>query len=314
MRILVTGGVGFIGHNVVRLLEKDHEVVSYDSETNYCGSIPDREIIELVHSRKSRIGSKSIYGDIRDQHNLSSVLGIVRPDTIVHLASYPRQKTVSDSPVTAADVMITGLVRVLENCKAYGISKFVFISSSMIYGDFDNGTTEEAIGKPTGQYGVLKYAGEQLVRDFCNTKGINYVIIRPSAVYGEYDVNDRVIAKFLTTAIKGGEIKVRGSTEILDFTHVNDTAAGIALATTTKVPSGSIFNITRSGVPYTLLDAARMAVEIAGNGTIVCTEKDDAFPSRGILCIDHARRLLNYNPTINLYDGLTQYHNWLISK
>ena len=87
----------------------------------------------------------------------------------------------------------------------------------------------------------MKYMGEQLVKDYCRRTGLEYVIIRPSAVYGELDVEDRVVSKFMLNAMRGGTLKINGSTEILDFSYVDETAYGIVLATLKDDANGQIF-------------------------------------------------------------------------
>ena len=100
----------------------------------------------------------------------------------------------------------------------------------MVYGDFTDQVTEDAPCRPQGQYGIMKLAGEWLVRDYTRSTGMAHTIIRPSAVYGPLDVEDRVIAKFMLTAMRGGVLKVNGREETLDFTYVDDAADGIVAA------------------------------------------------------------------------------------
>jgi serine protease Do len=103
----------------------------------------------------------------------------------------------------------------LEETKRHKIPKFVYISSSMVYGDFDNDVTEDYNCRPQGQYGIMKLMGEHLVKDYTRRGCFDHVIIRPSAVYGEYDVEDRVVSKFMTMAMRGETLKVKGADEVL---------------------------------------------------------------------------------------------------
>jgi nucleoside-diphosphate-sugar epimerase len=183
----------------------------------------------------------------------------------------------------------------------------------MVYGDFADQVKEDAVCNPQGQYGILKLAGEWLVKDYSRRTGLNYIIVRPSAVYGPYDVEDRVVSKFLLTAMRGGEIQVNGSEESLDFTYVDDAAAGIAAAALTESVIGGTYNVTR-GVSHTLLSAAELAVKIAGAGTIKINNRDQNFPSRGSLNIDAARRDLDYNPKTNIEQGFENYYRWLCNS
>ena len=156
----------------------------------------------------------------------------------------------------------------------------------------------------------MKLAGEWLVKDYARRTGMEVVIVRPSAVYGPLDVEDRVVAKFMLTAMRGGELSVNGPDEALDFTYVTDLAAGIVQAALSDSAAGNTYNLTRSHA-VTLLEAAETIVEIVGSGTIRVNDRDLNFPSRGSLNIDAARRDLNFNPTVNVAEGFERYYESL---
>ena len=311
MRILVTGGLGFIGHNVVaQLAAKGHDVRIVDNETDY-GVIPFNEMRYIMDERKKKIPS----GVIRHLIDVeSSVLRHVFeqfvPDVIIHLASFPRQKVVNANPQLGSRVMSEGLLNLLELATKHDVKKFVYISSSMVYGDFKDQVKEDALCDPQGQYGILKLAGEWLVRDYSRKTGLSHIIVRPSAVYGPYDVEDRVVSKFLLTAMRGGEIQVNGPDEILDFTYVDDAASGIVSAALTESATWGTYNITR-GVGHSLLAAAELAVRIAGTGSIKINDRDQNFPSRSSLSIGAARRDIDYKPKIDIEEGFENYYRWL---
>lgn len=311
MRALITGAAGFIGHNVVRFLEHHGvECFGVDSRTNY-GFVPQSELDYLLAERFKRFRSTPLVGDIRNTNDIISRVGIFGCDTIIHLASFPRQKVVEQNPVLASEVMSTGLVNLLEAARIHKVKRFVYISSSMVYGDFENDVNEDAPCNPIGQYGIMKYMGEQLVKDYARRFGFEYVIIRPSAVYGEYDVEDRVVSKFMLAAMRGDVLKVKGANEVLDFTYVNDAAMGIVQATISEKSANKIYNITRSDTTLvTLKEAAELAIRIAGKGTLEILDRDLAFPRRGRLNINRAVTDFNYRPTINVETGFYRYYNW----
>jgi nucleoside-diphosphate-sugar epimerase len=309
--ILVTGGLGLIGHNVVARLEAlGHNVVITDIRTNY-GLVPQEEIDYLIEERLKKIKTKEIYRiDIADNEGIDFLLRKFKPDTIIHMASFPRQKVVNANPQLGSRAMSEGLLNLLECAKKHQVCKFLYISSSMVYGDFTDDVTEEAQCRPQGQYGIMKLAGEWLVRDYTRSSGIAHTIIRPSAVYGPLDVEDRVIAKFMLTAMRGGVLKVNGAGETLDFTYVDDAADGIVAAALSENTNNKTYNITKSH-SRSLLDAANLAVKIAGKGTIEVRDKDADFPSRGALNIDAARRDFGYFPQVDVEEGFQAYYEWL---
>ena len=311
MKFLVTGGSGFIGHNVVRILESQgHECIVIDTETDY-GFIPKAELDYLIANRHRRFSAKIRKIDIRDTDFLDTILRTFNIDKVIHLASFPRQKVVEQNPMLASDVMSTGLVSLLETSKRNHVKKFVYISSSMVYGDFTTDVLEAHTCQPQGQYGIMKLMGEKLVEDYHRLGAFDYTIIRPSAVYGEWDVEDRVVSKFMTKAMRGETLKVNGPDEVLDFTYVEDTAMGIVLAATLDRANSQIYNITRSEQrQYTLKDAAELAIKIAGKGNLELADRDISFPKRGRLSIMRAQRDLGYNPQVNVEQGLQRYYDW----
>ena len=314
-KILVTGGLGFIGHNVVANLEaQGHTVIITDTQTTY-GIIPEDELEYLMAERRRRIHTTRIYGvDITDQDGVRWLLREHRPDTVIHLASFPRQKVVNSNPAFGSRVMIEGLINLLEASVEYSVRKFVYVSSSMVYGNFKNtyfdGVDENHDTMPLGQYGIMKLAGEYLVKDYQRRTNLAYTIIRPSAVYGPLDVEDRVVSKFLLGAIRGETIQVHGGNEELDFTFVSDVADGIVEAAVSGDTSNTTYNITR-GRSRSLLEAAELAVSIVGQGTIDVLAPDENFPSRGQLNTKRAHLDFGYTPEVDIEQGFQEYYEWL---
>jgi UDP-glucose 4-epimerase len=311
MKILVTGGLGLIGHNVVQRLEaQGHDVVITDTRTNY-GIIPQAEVDYLMTERLKKISGNNIYHiDITDADNVDWLVNKHQPEVIIHMASFPRQKVVNANPAWGSRVMSEGLINICESAKKHGVSRVVYISSSMVYGDFDDQVKEDYNCQPIGQYSILKLTGEDIVKDYHRRGAFDYAIIRPSAVYGPLDVEDRVVAKFMLTAMRGGVLRVNGAGETLDFTYVDDAADGIVAAATLEHARNDTYNITKS-YSISLLQAAEMIVKIVGQGTIECRDKDADFPSRGALNITKARAVLGYDPRVDVEEGFQNYYKWL---
>ena len=311
MNILVTGGAGFIGHNVVARLEQlGHSCSILDNQTDY-GVVPAEEITALHEERKSLYQAPLHRIDLEGAGgNVEWMVKRYQPDVIIHMASFPRQKVVSANPRWGADVMMGGTMSLLEAAKAHGTKRFVYISSSMVYGDFTQDIGEDDPCNPIGQYGIMKLAGEWLVKDYARRGCFDYTVIRPSAVYGPRDIEDRVVSKFLTAAMRGHKLKVKGVNEMLDFTYVDDAVAGIVAAALDPNAANRTYNITRSA-SHTLLEAAQLAIETVGQGEIEIQDKDAEYPSRASLKIDRARDELGFIPQVDIQEGFRRYYEWL---
>jgi len=315
MKVLITGGLGLIGHNVVVYLTRlGHDVAVIDNLTNY-GVIPQRELDYLIQQRRAKfpLAVRCYRDDIANADAVNSIIAGEQPDIIIHMASFPRQKVVNANPGLGARVMIEGLINLLESSKKHQVKRFVYISSSMVYGDFQDDVREDAVCRPQGQYGIMKLAGESLVKDYQRRGGFDYTIIRPSAVYGPLDVEDRVISRFMMQALRGGWLNVNGATETLDFTYVDDAAEGIANASLVDQTKNRTYNITKSH-SVTLLQAAEMIVNIVGQGSVRVGDRDLDFPSRGALNIDAARQDFGYDPQVDVAEGFLSYYNWLTTS
>ena len=311
MKVLVTGGYGFIGHNVVyKLLQLGHEPIIVDIKTKY-GILDSNELDYLMDERSKKIYNHPNHNfDIVNKYPLEKIFKKNNIDCVIHLASFPRQKVVNKHPTWGSRTMSEGLLNLLELSKTNNVKKFVYISSSMVYGNFINNTNEDYVCQPEGQYGILKLAGEWLVKDYARKRCFDYTIIRPSAVYGPLDVTDRVLSKFFLQAMHDQILYVNGIHEELDFTYVDDVAEGIVAASLSDNTKNKIYNITKSH-SHTLQFAAELAIKIVGKGTIEVRGRDIDFPSRGSLNIYSARRDFNFDPKVDIEEGFKKYYDWL---
>ena len=177
----------------------------------------------------------------------------------------------------------------------------------MVYGDFKSETVaEDQIPEPKEIYGIMKYSGETITQGLCKFFGIDYCIIRPSAVYGPTDMNKRVVQTFIEKAIKGEKIIIMGKDEYLDFTYVKDTANGFVLAATNQSAKNEIFNITY-GKAHSLLDLVDILKIEFKDLKYEILERDKSKPKRGTLSIKKAYEMLGYKPKYNLKDGIKNY-------
>ena len=315
MKILVTGGKGFIGSKIVEMLSNDgHKVTVVDNHDTY-GIMTKQELYKLYEWRTRNWKSENVSmipGDILDRLVCLKAFSH-NPEIVIHLATYPRAKIVDQDPINGIPKVIGTTTNLLWHSSKWNIKKFVYISSSMVYGDFVDGTKEDANTKPKNIYGEAKLTGERMVKLFAKRDGLNYNIIRPSGVYGPGDMPDRVVSKFFEKAMNGQAITLHNGANKVDFTYRQDAARGIILAALSSVANVS-FNIT-AGNATSLRTLAEKIIEITGSDSdIEDIGNHKLYPMRGTLDISRAKDLLDYAPEFTLEQGLKSYYDWLQNK
>src|SRR5262245_24088466 len=306
-RVFLTGGAGFIGCNAARqLLDLGHDVAIYDSFTHYVYPL-NRVHIDNIINRMCPIETHvRIYrGSTHDQDCMRRALVDFRPQRIVHLAAMPLANLAVDHPEEAVQAIMMGTLNLLQIARDLpGFERLVYVSSSMVYGDFVRIPIQEDDPKdPKEVYGSMKLSGELLVRSFGRLFSLDYSIVRASAVYGPCDNNRRVLGIFLENALSGKPLVVRGADNTLDFTYVEDTAQGIICTAFHPDASWKAFNITR-GRGRTIREAAEVVAQLVPGTRIEITGYDTRMPVRGTLDTTLACRLIGYSPKVDIEDGL----------
>ncbi|UFS69330.1 NAD-dependent epimerase/dehydratase family protein [Geomonas sp. RF6] len=224
---------------------------------------------------------------------LRDTLFAFNPDYVIHLAAVPPAPTSMEAPEEAFRAIVRGTNNTLMCIKDLpDLQRYVHISSSMVYGDFVYAPADEEHPKaPKEIYGAYKYCTEVITRTFCPLYGIDYAIVRPTAIYGPSDGNDHVLANFLRNALDGKPIVVKGADLRFDFTFVEDVAQGITRATFAPEASSHVFNIAR-GEGRTLSEAAQIVADLVPGTEIEYRQPDRRLPVRGALDITNARTLL----------------------
>lgn len=318
MKITLIGGSGFIGHSLaLELKQRGHEVTVIDSmavnnlltflgngDARYRSFIDER--LALLHDAEI----PQFIQDARDYHALSRLLGSIQPDAIVHLAAVAHAGKSNKDPYSTFDHSLRTLENALDYAKGK-VSRFVYFSSSMVYGNFaTESVTEDAPLNPIGIYGALKLAGELMVKAYGQVFDLPYVIVRPSALYGPRCVSRRVLQVFIESALKGETLKV--SDERIDFTYIDDLVAGVCLTLERSEAVGETFNLTY-GEGRSVEDAAQIvctSVEGPASAKYEYTDREAHAPKRGALDVGKAKVALGYSPHWPLERGLAKYLEW----
>ena len=314
--VLVTGGAGFIGsHTCAALAEGGHEVVVVDPLLTYAYSFEPQHWHNLNYRREVLLRDARVVvasTEIRDE--LRRVVLDAKPDYLLHLGALPLATVARVRSDHAFDSILRGTFNLVEIALEVGLTKFLYVSSSMVYGDFtQKPMPEDARTAPKDPYGGFKLAGEVIVETFSRAQGLPYAIVRPSAVYGPTDMNDRIVQRFVECALWGRPLTVVDPDHTtLDFSYVKDVADGLVKTLLSPVLNET-FNIT-AGQGRTLTELhdilrARypdMPVEVS-------VKADDFRPKRGALDVDKARRLVGYEPRYSLERGVEEYLEFLSS-
>ena len=302
MKVLVTGGAGFIGSNIVKLLDqRDYEIVVFDNlSTGYKTNLDEFSNIELI------------VGDIRDRHTLNLAMKGCR--IVFHLAASVGNVKSLQNPIEDSEVNVLGTLNVLESARLNGVKKIVYSSSAAIFGEPQYQPIDEKHPlEPDSPYGVSKLAGEKHCLCYGRTYDIDVVCLRYFNVYGvnqRYDAYGNVIPIFATLLLQNKPITIYGDGEqTRDFVNVKDVAMANILAAEKEELSGT-FNIG-SGVSMTINSLASMMKEIVNKNvdTIYAPpRKGEVRHSQADISL--AKSSFNYNPSTNMYDNLLEYVEW----
>ncbi len=304
-RVLVTGGAGFIGSALVgQLVNAGHRVDVVDSLVN-----GQRE--NLAHLPADRV--KLLVADVRAPQQFREALSAAH--TVYHLACLGVRHSLH-APLENHEVNATGTLALLAAAHEAGVSRFVHVSSSEVYGTALTTPMDETHPtQPSTVYGASKLAGEAYARAFHRAHGMPVVIVRPFNAYGPRSHHEgdsgEVIPKFLLRALAGEPLIVFGDgAQQRDFTFVEDIAGGIMAAGGEPRAVGETLNLG-SGRPVSILELARMVASVVGRDVRI--ELDAARPGDVMMLhadAGRARRVLGFAPTVSLEEGLQRTLSW----
>lgn len=310
-KVFITGGAGFVGSRTARkFIENGDQVHIFDTFKQYLIPDPKAEQPNLLLRLQDIVDKiEIIQGDTLNPDLLRRVINRIQPDIIIHTAALPLAAMAIEHTEEAFNSILGSTRNILEVVRDLpNKPTLVYISSSMVYGNFAGDTVSEDEPKdPKEIYGSLKLCGEIMCRGFMKCYGLDVRIVRPSAVYGPYDANQRVIQKFISRALRGETLKVDGDGSMkLDFTFVDDTAQGIFLVATHPGGKNETFNITR-GHAEPLSRVLDMILEEIPDARIEYGPVPSYIPKRGTLSVDKAHRLVGYTPQYDLAQGVRLY-------
>lgn len=308
-KALVTGGAGFIGSELVRQVwEQGAQVVVVDN---------------LVNGRRENLDGlpadcfQLVVADIRDSERMADLVQGV--DIVFHLAALGVRHSIH-SPHENHEVNATATLKLLSLARAAGVERFVYVSSSEVYGTAQwVPMSEQHPTFPMTVYGASKLAGECYTRAFYRTYEYPTIVVRPFNTYGQRCHHEgdsgEVIPKFLLHCMAGRPMVIFGDgTQTRDFTYVSDIARGIFMAGLADDTIGQTINLG-SGHEITIADLAKDVAAVAGrpDAAVVYDAPRPGDTLRLYADTERAHRLLRFEPKVTLREGLTRLRDWYLS-
>lgn len=295
--VFITGGTGFIGQAVAKLLfDAGYSIRTFDLVTpqNIIGTHTTGTIMFLEELYEAMKGS----------------------DFVVHLAAVLGVRRTEEQRLQCLNVNILGTINVLEAAVKAGVKKIVFASSSEVYGE-PNKTPISEKDKvfPKSVYAVSKLAGEEYTKAYAQTHGLRYSIIRFFNVHGPGQVAEFVMPNFIKAALAGKPLPINGNgKQVRSFCYVTDAAVGVMLALESKKADFGVFNIGNDNACVSMLELAKKVLRISGSKgakiKFLKEEQSDRLNEREIIKrtadIGLARKVLGYEPRVSLDEGIKQ--------
>jgi UDP-glucuronate 4-epimerase len=313
MRILVTGGAGFIGsHLVEKLLGTGHEVAILDDFNDFYDPQIKRANVEAVAAEAQ------IYRiDLRDSAAVSKLFRHEKFDAIAHLAARAGVRPSIQQPQLYYDTNVSGTLHLLEAARLTGIERFIFASSSSVYGVSDRVPFSESshLTQTMSPYAATKIAGEFLCSTYSHLYRMRVVALRFFTVYGARQRPDLAIHQFTRRIHSGQPIDQFGDGSTRrDYTYIDDVMQGILAALKYEGPLFDIFNLGENDT-IQLKDLIGALERALGRRAIVnqLPEQPGDMP---MTCADisKAKKLLGYNPTTPLSVGLPKFVEWFLGR
>lgn len=306
--ILVTGGAGFIGSNLVNeLLKKEQNIAILDNFNDFYDPEIKRKNIEPFKDSISLFEC-----DIRDEKALANIFKTCKIDSIIHLAAMAGVRPSIKNPKLYTDVNIRGTQNLLEACKDFEIKNFVLASSSSVYGNNKKVPfcESDSVDFPISPYAATKKSCELICHNYAHLYNINITCLRFFTAYGPAQRPDLAIHKFTKLLYESKPIQMYGDgTSSRDYTYIDDIVEGVVKAYE-KLNGYNIYNLGESET-IKLIDLITLLSKLTGKDAKI--EKLPMQPgdvNKTYADISKARKELSYNPQTKLEAGLKKFVTW----
>ncbi|MDG4656575.1 SDR family NAD(P)-dependent oxidoreductase [Ectobacillus antri] len=307
MKIMITGGAGFIGSHLAIGLAKEHaEIIVLDNFHPYYSRQRKQEQL----SRALQYKNVDFYEcDILDALYLEALIGKEKPDVIVHLAGLPGVQLSLQDPHHYVDINVKGTINILSAAGKHKVKQVVFASSSSVYGEKAGVPLREdmADGRLLSPYAASKYSGEAMCYAYQHMYGFQLNILRFFTVYGPWGRPDMAIGSFLRKLQKGEPLHIFGAGTGRDYTYIDDIVEGICR--TLYVNKSGTFNIG-SDAPVLMKDVLIELKKYFPEMNVIYEQERMGDVTSTWADLTNARQQLGYEPRISFAEGLRRTVAW----
>jgi UDP-glucose 4-epimerase len=302
MKVLLVGGLGFIGRRFIRKFSKIHEIIVYAQHDSISNA---KEILDLKYILVEE-------GNVEDR-KIIDVIEKHKPDVVIHLAALTGLMKCQKSPEEAFMINVYGTFNVVSACSKTH-SKLIFISSREVYGNtISEESKEEDPLRPNNIYGITKMLGETLIKQESERKDLDFTILRLTNVYGPE--GDQYGAQvIIRDALRSGKIQIMGGNQTLNYVYVDDVVDCINLVLTNKKSSRQVFNV---GSKHTLSIEQFVEKVIQIVGTKIETQRRsmrETETSNFKPSLKKAKESLGFEAKISLEEGIKKAIQWYEGK
>jgi UDP-glucuronate 4-epimerase len=314
MTILVTGGAGFIGsHLVERLLTERHRVICLDNfDPFYDPALKHRNLAQALRDSRFRL----VEGDLRDEGLIGKLFQEEKIEIVAHLAARAGVRPSVQDPALYADVNIRGTIHLLEACRKNGVGRFVFASSSSVYGNNSRVpfSEEDPVNSPISPYAATKKAGELLCHTYHHLYGLEVACLRYFTVYGPRQRPEMAIHHFARSIHEGRKISIFGDGNSLrDYTYIDDAIEG-TLGALSREHGYEIYNIGESQTIRLSQLIQALEEQIGKKALVEHLPEQPGDVKHTYADIRKAREHLGYNPKTDIREGLSRFVRWYLHE
>jgi UDP-glucuronate 4-epimerase len=314
MTILVTGGAGFIGsHLVERLLTEGHGVICLDNfDPFYDPALKHRNLSQALRDSRFRL----VAGDLRDEGLIGKLFQEEKIEFVAHLAARAGVRPSVQDPALYADVNIRGTIRLLEACRKNGVRRYVFASSSSVYGNNSRVpfSEEDPVNSPISPYAATKKAGELLGHTYHHLYGLDVACLRYFTVYGPRQRPEMAIHHFTRSIHEGRKISIFGDGNSLrDYTYIDDAIEG-TLGALSREHGYEIYNIGESQTIRLSQLIQALEEQIGKKALVEHLPEQPGDVKHTYADIRKAREHLGYSPKTDIREGLARFVRWYLQE